>query len=153
MNGPATNLDFERLSSEELAAWGGFLHAHAKIVRRLDAELRAQHGLSLSAYEILLRLALAPEAKRRMSELAASVLLSPSGITRACDRLVRDGLIERCGDEEDHRATCAILTDAGRARLAEAQRTHLAGVRETFLEHLSPDDRARLSDVWARILG
>src|SRR3954471_357580 len=83
------------LSAEELAAWGGLLRAHARLVRELDAELQAVHRLPLSSYEVRLGLPRPPEAKMRMSELADAVLLSRSVLTRLVDRLERDRLVER----------------------------------------------------------
>jgi DNA-binding MarR family transcriptional regulator len=87
-----------------------------------------------------------------MSDLAASVLLSQSGVTRLVDRLERDGLVARERCEDDARGWFAVLTDAGARRLAEARRTHLAGVRRLFLEHLDERDRAQLAAVWERLV-
>src|ERR687888_196402 len=83
------------LSETELRAWQALLHAHHQVTRKLDAELREEHGLPLGAYDVLLRLARAPEQRLRMTELAEKVLLSPSGLTRVVDRLVADGLVRR----------------------------------------------------------
>ena len=78
---------------------------------------------------MLLILANAPERRLRMSDLAAAVVLSQSGLTRLVDRLVLAGSVERTRCETDRRGLNAELTAAGRARLAEARPTHLAGVR------------------------
>ncbi len=66
-----------RLSETELRAWQALLHAHHDVTRRLDAELREEHGLSLGAYDVLLRLARAPGRALHMTELAKRVMLSP----------------------------------------------------------------------------
>src|SRR4029453_15220307 len=87
----------------ELAAWRGFLRVHSRLVRDLDAELRASHGLSLHEYEVLLHLPAPPHGRPRMSDLASAVLLSQSGLTRLVDRLVRAGSVERTRCEEDRR--------------------------------------------------
>ena len=71
-----------------------------------------------------------------MAELADSVLLSRSGVTRLVDRLERDGLIERDACTDDGRGLFAVLTDKGEELLARARPTHLAGVRERFLRAL-----------------
>jgi len=86
------------LSEAELASWRGFLRVHAALERELDAELTELHGLPLSSYEVLLTVADAPDERVRMSEIADSVLLSRSGVTRLVDRLERDGLVEELGD-------------------------------------------------------
>lgn len=141
-----------QLSREELAAWRGLLRAHAHLVRELDHELEVEHGLPLRAYEVLLYLRDAPESRLRMSELAASVLLSQSGLTRLVDRLEREGLVRRVRCEEDRRGQWAMLTDAGRDAFDAARATHLAGVRALFLERLDDGDLAALARCWAAIV-
>ena len=118
-----------QLDKEELAAWRGMLRVHAALTRALDAELTERHGLPLTSYEVLLFLADARDGRMRMSELADSVLLRRSGLTRLVDRLERDGLLEREQCEEDARGYFAAITDSGRAVFDEARRTHL-GNRE-----------------------
>ena len=71
------------------------MRTHARLIRELSAELEQAHGLPLSSYEVLLVLSNAPDERMRMAELAESVLLSPSGITRLVDRLVSDGLVAK----------------------------------------------------------
>lgn len=127
-----------------LGAWRSFLHAHARITRRLDEELRANHGISLAEYDALLQLASAPARRLRMSALADRVLLSRSGITRLVDRLVADGMVERSACTTDARGAEATLTRAGLHRLRDASRTHLDGVRRYFLDVVGTQDGAVL---------
>jgi DNA-binding MarR family transcriptional regulator len=87
-----------------------------------------------------------------MHDLASSVLLSRSGLTRLADRLQRDGLIERKACASDARGSFAVITPAGREKLAVARATHLDGVRRHFLSHLSPEQQDALGDTWARIV-
>ena len=143
--------DVKQLSPLELAAWRGFLRVHAALVRELDRELTLAHDLPATHYEVLLHLDNAPDHRLRMSELASSVLLSQSGITRLVDRLERDGLVERVPCADDRRGLWAILTDAGRSRLAEARPTHLAGVRARFLDHFGDEELQAFSDAWERL--
>jgi DNA-binding MarR family transcriptional regulator len=140
-----------RLDREELAAWRGMLRVHSDMTRVLDAELTQRHGLPLTSYEVLLFLADSPDGRMRMSELADSVLLSRSGLTRLVDRLERDGLLEREQCEDDARGYFAAITDRGREVFTEARRTHLAGVRERFLSRFSRDDLRTLGELWERI--
>ena len=127
-----------------LGAWRVFLHAHARLTRRLDEELRAEHGISLAEYDALLQLASAPHRRLRMSVLADRVLLSRSGITRLVDRLVGDGMVERTACRTDARGAEAALTRAGLGRLRSASQTHLDGVQRYFLDVVTPGDRAVL---------
>lgn len=138
----------QNLTALELDAWRGFLRAHAGIVRGLDDELQAEHGLALTSYEVLLYLAEAPGKRLRMSELAASLLLSQSGVTRLVDRLEREGLVRRERCEEDARGFFAVLSQEGEARFRAVRPTHLAGVRRLFLDRLSADDQRALREAW-----
>ncbi len=141
-----------RLTPVEIDAWRGMLRAHADLVSGLDAELRAAHELSLHEYEVLLVLAGAPEQRLRMTELAAAVVLSQSGLTRLVDRLVLAGSVERTRCETDRRGLNAQLTEAGEARFAEARPTHLAGVRARFVDRFDESELRLLAGFWERVL-
>ena len=141
------------LAPADLAAWRGFLRAYALLVPQLDEELRAAHGLSVSGYEVLRFLADAPGHRMRPGELSAAALLTPSGITRLCDRLERDGLIVREACDDDGRGSLVVLTDPGHERVRQAQRTHLAGVRRRFLDLLTEQEIEVLGNVWKRVAG
>jgi DNA-binding MarR family transcriptional regulator len=152
MSGMATPDTTVGLAAEELAAWRGMLRVHTALVKALDAELAAAHDLPLSSYEVLITLESAPNRKRRMAELADSVLLSRSGMTRLVDRLAKDELLERDLCTDDGRGCYAVLTDKGAELLATARPTHLEGVRERFLRHFSTDELVLLAELWERIL-
>jgi DNA-binding MarR family transcriptional regulator len=114
--------------------------ANARISRRLDEELRAEHDLSFAEYDALLTIAEAPGRRIRMHQLAVAVLLSKSGVTRLIDRLVADGLVERSQCLSDARGAEAVLTEAGLDRLRAASRTHLRGIADHFLSVIDPSD-------------
>ncbi len=140
------------LSAEELGAWRGLLRVHSALVKALDAELLAEQGLPLTSYEVLINLQAAPGHRRRMAELADSVLLSRSGMTRLVDRLEREGLLERDTCTDDGRGTFAVLTEKGEETLARARPTHLDGIRERFLRHFEPGELRELARYWDRVL-
>jgi DNA-binding MarR family transcriptional regulator len=125
---------------QRIEPWRAFLQAHARITRRLDEELRAEHDLSLAEYDALLTIADAPGRRIRMRQLADLVILSKSGVTRLIDRLVLDGLVQRDVCLSDARGAEAVLTPAGLDRLRRASRTHLRGIDEHFLSVLEPAD-------------
>jgi DNA-binding MarR family transcriptional regulator len=139
------------LSDTESRAWVGLLHAHASMVKQLDTELVAAHGLSLSAFEVLWRVAAADHGRLRMTELAELVLLSPSGLSRLVDRLEADKMIERVSCPEDGRAINATITELGRTKLAESQATHFEGIRRRFLSNFSEAEVGQLADFWLRL--
>jgi DNA-binding MarR family transcriptional regulator len=146
---PDTSVD---LTASELAAWRGMLRVHTALVKALDAELAAAHDLPLSSYEVLITLESAPGRKRRMAELADSVLLSRSGMTRLVDRLAKEELLERDLCTDDGRGCYAVLTEKGAELLATARPNHLDGVRERFLRHFSQDELVMLAGMWERVL-
>ncbi len=144
--------DTRQLDERELRAWRGMLRAHAALTKALDADLDAEHALPLSSYEVLLYLNDAEGGRMRMRDLAASVILSRSGLTRLADRLEREGLIARESCPSDARGSYAVITAAGTDKLAAARVTHLAGVRSLFLQHFSDDELDVLGDAWDRVV-
>jgi DNA-binding MarR family transcriptional regulator len=142
-----------KLSATELRAWQALLHAHHDITRRLDAELRTEHELSFGAYDVLLRLARAPDRSLRMTELAERVMLSPSGLTRLVDQLSDEGLVRRERVPQDARGVMAQLTDRGRQVLRRAAKTHLRGIREHFTGRLSEGQLRALASALEVIAG
>jgi len=127
------------------------LHAHAALTRELDAELARKHNLPLSSYEVLLFLADARSGRMRMAELAESVLLSRSGLTRLVDRLEREGLLKRERCESDARGYFAEITPKGRRLFDAARGTHLDGVRARFLSRFSRDELRVLGALWQKL--
>ena len=139
------------LDEEELAAWRGMLRAHAELVRELDAELAREHDMPLSSYEVLLYLNDSGEGRMRMSELADSVLLSRSGLTRLVDRLERQGLLKRERCESDARGFFAEITPEGRLAFNGARKTHLDGVRRLFLNRFSRGELRTFGGLWQKL--
>jgi DNA-binding MarR family transcriptional regulator len=139
------------LTDVELAVWRGFFRVHSRLVRELDRELETKHGLPLTQFEVLTHLAKTPDGRMRMSELASTVLLSQSGVTRLVDRLERDGLVAREPCPDDRRGLHARITDEGRRRLTEALPTHFDDVRARFFAHLDDDDLRTLVGLWERV--
>jgi len=134
-----------------LAGWRAFLTAYSLVTRRLDDELRAETGLALFEYSALLQLAEAEGRRLRMSDLAQGIVLSRSGVTRLVDRLVRDGLVERCQCTSDGRGAEAVLTEDGLQRLRDAAAVHLRGIDEYYFEQVSDEDQAVVGRVMADV--
>ncbi len=134
-----------------LEAWVSFLRAHAAITRQLNADLLNAHGLTLSDYEVLLRISRAEHEMMRRVDLAESVLLTASGITRLLDGLERAGFVEKASCASDARVSYAKLTGAGRRKLNEAGETHLAGVEELFTGRFAVSELDTLSGLLTRL--
>jgi DNA-binding MarR family transcriptional regulator len=152
MSTPVTRSTATELSPAELRAWRGMLRVHSRLVKALDAQLEREHELPLTSYEVLLRLADAEGGRMRMCDLADSILLSRSGLTRLVDRLERDGLLVRMACADDARGSYASLTQEGRRKLDESRATHLQGVRELYLDHFSSEELETLGRLWDRLL-
>jgi DNA-binding MarR family transcriptional regulator len=114
--------------------------------------LRAEHGLALGDYEVLVHVSEAPDHSLRMTDLAARLRLSPCGITRRIDGLVREGLVERRRCPSDRRGSNAVLTEKGLRRLREAAPTHLRGVRAHFVDQLSERQLADLAAALSAVV-
>ncbi|MDA8045148.1 MAG: MarR family transcriptional regulator [Actinomycetota bacterium] len=127
----------EWLSDDEQALWRRLLSVEARLQDRLDRDLRAGHGLTLGEYAVLVHVSESGPGGLRMSDLAARLLLSRSGLTRRVDSMVRAGLVERRSCPADGRGAMAQLTPLGQARLAEAAPTHVEGVRRYLLDPLA----------------
>jgi DNA-binding MarR family transcriptional regulator len=134
-------------------AWVRFLRASAELTARMDRHLAAEHGVSLREYEVLLALDSAPGRRLRRVDLAATILLTQSGVTRLLVKLERDGLVEKVPGEEDRRVAYAQLTEAGHRRFREAARTHRADIAEEFTTRLSARDLAALDRALAKLPG
>ena len=139
------------LRSAEQRAFVGLVRAYVGTTRVLSAELEGDHGLTLSDYEVLLHLAHAPDRMMRRVDLARSVLLTPSGITRLLEGLERNGYVERAKCESDARVTYALLTEAGLTKLREASETHLEGMRSHFAKRFSGEELDALAGLLTRL--
>jgi DNA-binding MarR family transcriptional regulator len=129
--------------------WLRIVQVHDRITRRVDSALHRMHGLSLTGFEALRRIAEAPGEQATMGEVAEAVGLSRPGVTSTVNRLVADGLVLRERAGGDRRLLHARLTPAGRERVAAAARTH----DELVADLLTPlvDDRDIVTAALARV--
>lgn len=125
------------LDEDEMAAWRAFVDVSSAVMADVDADLQDQHGLSGGDYAVLVSLSEAADGSLRMCDLADTLHLSPSGLTRRLDGMVRAGLVSRVPSTDDRRVMLAALTAEGRARLEAAAPDHVASVRRHFVRHLS----------------
>jgi DNA-binding MarR family transcriptional regulator len=152
VNAVAPTVTAAELDEAELAAWKGLLRVHAALVKVLDAELEARHGLPLTSFEVLVSLRKAPGGKLRMAELAEHALLSRSGMTRLIDRLEREGMVCRSTCDKDGRGCYAVLTADGSTAVDNARATYISVVRSGFLRHFSHDEMRDLAALLQRAL-
>jgi DNA-binding MarR family transcriptional regulator len=134
-----------------LEPWISFLRAHSAITRQLNADLLADHALTLNDYEVLLVLSRAEGRRMRRVDLAESVVLTASGITRLLDGLERAGYVEKERCSTDLRVSYAKLTVAGHEKLRDAAATHLRGVNELFVGRFSREELEALGRLLGRL--
>src|SRR6201985_1166812 len=130
----------------QIDAWVSFLRAHSAITRQLNADLLNEHGLTLNDCVVLPCLAGEPNGMLRRVDLAQTVILTASGITRLLDGLERAGFVEKASCSSDARVSYAKLTDAGYEKLRAASPTHLEGVEELFTGRFSESELEALAD-------
>ena len=138
------------LNPHEMAAWRNYVDCIGALNQALEADL-APFGLTMGDYEVLVRLSEAADHRLRMCDLAAQLRLSPSGLTRRLDGLVKHGLVERRPSEDDRRVMLAVLTDDGYRLLERAAPHHVAGVRQHFIDRLSAAEVRALGTAFDKV--
>jgi DNA-binding MarR family transcriptional regulator len=139
------------LSPAHMAAWRGFIEAHARVSRTLAGELQAEQDMPITWYDVLVQLSEAPDGRLRMQDLADRVLLSQSGLTRLVDRLEREGYVSRQRCASDGRGLFAVLTPAGLDAIHRAYPTHLRGVQTWFADLMTAEEAALVAAVLTRV--
>jgi DNA-binding MarR family transcriptional regulator len=139
------------LSRREQAAWRAHLDGTRLLHQALDRQLQDDSDLSLTDYELLVRLSEAPEHTLRMRDLADATLSTRSGVTRAVTRAEKAGWVRREECEDDRRGMNAVLTDAGRAKLASSAPGHVAAVRNHLIDRLTLDELDQLRQIMAKV--
>jgi DNA-binding MarR family transcriptional regulator len=132
-------------------AVGRLIGAHSALTRELNAQLVADHGLTLSEFEVLMLLARAPDGLMRRVDLAHEVRLSPSGVTRMLDRLEAAGLVGKASCEKDARVTYAQLTESGVARLDECAPGQVAAAERLLGERFDDHELDALVELLGRL--
>lgn len=132
-------------------AWRLFVETHGLVFGRLTDELKAEIGLPMTWYDVLLHLQEVPGQRLRMHELAEAVVISKSGLTTLVDRMEEAGLLRREPPAHDRRAIEVALTDAGRRRFEEASAIHSRGINEHFISYLNKSEGQMLARILERL--
>ena len=142
----------QNLPDGHLAAWRKYYTSFWRVYAAIEADLSAAKLPSLSWYDALYELYLAPDRRLRMNELARSALLSRSGLTRLVDKLVAEKLIERVACPEDGRAQYAQLTPRGVEVLRQIWPVYRAGIARYFAAHVSETEAKQVASLFGRIV-
>lgn len=140
------------LDEREQRAWRGLLALQTQVGGRLRRALLRDSGLSDADYEVLVNLSEAPDGRLRVFELAAALQWERSRVSHHLRRMEQRGLVERAGCETDGRGAFVVLTDAGRAAIEAAAPQHVAEVRRSFIDLLSPAQLDALAGISAVVL-
>jgi DNA-binding MarR family transcriptional regulator len=138
------------LQPAEMRAWRTYIETVSALNAALESDL-ADHGLTLGDYQVLVVLSEAEGHALRMCDLATELQLSPSGLTRRLDGLVRAGAVERRPSETDRRVMLALLTPTGLAKLEKAAPTHVESVRTRIFDQIDRRDVAAMGRIFTAI--
>ncbi|MDQ2742264.1 MAG: MarR family transcriptional regulator [Chloroflexota bacterium] len=139
-------------SPEWLQIWALFLEVHACVLRRLEADMKANEGLPLTWFDVLIQLNFAPGGQLRMHDLLPNLMLTRSGLTRRIDRMEAAALVRRTGCSDDARGVVVALTPHGRSRLQHVAPVHAQRIQTYFAQHLTDEELKTFSAVFQRVL-
>lgn len=139
------------LPEGHLHAWRKYYPSFWRILAAIEADLDAAGLPSLSWYDALYELYLAPGRHLRMNELARSALLSRSGLTRLVDKLEKERLIERRSCPSDGRVQHAQLTEKGVDMLRRIWPVYRAGIAKYFAAHLTDAEAAQIEKSLGKV--
>ena len=128
------------LDAAQQHSWRALVVGTKLLMDRLDADLRRAFDISLTEYEILVRLSERPGRSIRMAHLADALAHSRSRVTHTIDRMEKAGYVVRGTTPEDGRGIVATMTDKGLDILALAAPLHVEGVRSYLVDVVEPGD-------------
>jgi len=138
--------------SRWMPAWLALVRTHTRLWEQVQAQMRRDNGLTMARYDVLAQLDMAG-GRLGLTELAAAILLSQSGLSKLLDRMEAAGLVRRTPDPRDARAAFAAITPHGQALVRKARDSHHEFLRHTFAAALDDTDLADLARITDRISG
>jgi DNA-binding MarR family transcriptional regulator len=138
--------------SRWMPAWLALVRTHTRLWEQVQAQMRRDSGLTMARYDVLAHLEMAG-GRLGLTELAAAILLSQSGLSKLLDRMEAAGLVRRTPDPRDARAAFAAITPHGQALARKARDSHHEFLRHTFAAALDNADLADLARIMDRISG
>ena len=147
----ASRNDVRWLTSDQQKAWRAYIMGTELLQHQLDRELREEHHISFSEYEILVRLSESEGGRMRMAILADAMSHSRSRVTHTISRMERADLVVREASQADGRGVEAVMTAEGRRVLTAAAPTHVRGVREHLFDLASKQDFAALGRIFDEV--
>ena len=139
------------LSTEQQRSWRAYIMGTELLQHQLDRELREEHDISFSEYEILVRLSEADGGRMRMATLADAMSHSRSRVTHTISRMEKADLVVRRASDSDGRGVEAVMTAEGQRVLQEAAPTHVRGVRQHLVDLADRADFAALGRIFNEV--
>jgi DNA-binding MarR family transcriptional regulator len=127
------------------------MEANATLLARFDEDFRADAGIDIRTYDVLLHVFNAGDSGIRMTDLAREVVLTKAGLTSLIDRLEKRSLVQRSTDPADRRSFRIILTAEGTRVFRDAARIHVAGIHQRVGAQLSDEEARLVAEVFERI--
>lgn len=140
------------LDATQQRDWRAYVDGSVRLTEIMERDLKNKHGLSVSEYEILVRLSEAPERRLRMAELAANASQSRSRLSHTCSRLESKRLVTRGSCPGDKRGVYAHLTPEGLTVLERAARDHVETVRDYFIDVIAPQDLEAIGRAFTAVI-
>ncbi len=138
------------LTSQEMAAWRTYIETYGDLTAAIERDL-AEHDLTLGDYQVFVYLSEAEDHSMRMCDLADLLQLSPSGLTRRLDGLVKANYVTREASTDDRRVMLATLTTSGLAALETAAPDHVASVRRHIFDRLDDEQVEAMASIFQAI--
>ncbi len=131
-------------------AWMALVRTYARLWDQVEAQMRQDSGLTMPRYDVLMQLDLAG-GRLGLTELASSIVLSPSGLSKLLDRMEASELIRREPDPSDARSTFARITPRGRSMVRKARDRHHEWLQQVVGDALDDRDVVDLTRIMQRI--
>lgn len=140
--------DARWLDDGQQHSWRALMMGMTLLLERLDDDLRREFGMSLTEYEVLVRLSERPNRAMRMAQLADAMAHSRSRVTHTVARMQEAGYITRGTTPEDGRGVVATMTDKGFDLLVNAAPCHVESVRRNLVDLVGDDDFVAVGRVF-----
>ncbi|MBC7526727.1 MAG: MarR family transcriptional regulator [Chthonomonadaceae bacterium] len=140
------------LTESERLAWKASYLAFSRMIRKVETDMEAEGCGTYGDYDVLYCLYKSPEKRSRLSDLAREVTISPSGLTRQVDRLVKQGWVERLHGEEDRREVYAVLTPSGEAQMNRGWEIYADSIARYFVANTNEGEREGIRNASEKIL-
>ncbi|MDZ7675661.1 MAG: MarR family transcriptional regulator [Acidimicrobiales bacterium] len=142
--------DLAVLDDPRVEAFGMLLETHNETLNAVTQRLD-DTSIPVPWIGVLVRLARTPGHRLRMSELAHSMTMSTSGLTRLVDRLEDAGHVRREPCPDDRRGTWALLTEEGRQRIESLAPGHVQDLGELLGDALSDPQLEQLTTLLRKV--